>query len=85
MEPEQWLMSHGFGLYPTDSFIWKLWDYFIRVDVKSKSIITGSNESRMHQKFTDLDDMVMKIQREAKNIQFTVNNRVKYEIDKLLE
>ncbi len=82
---EQWLMNHGFGLYPTDSFIWKLWDYFIRVHVGSKSIFTGSNESRTHQKFTDLDDMIMKIQREAKNIQFTVNNRVKFTVDKLLE
>lgn len=81
---EQWLMNHGFGLYPTDSFIWRLWDYFIRVDVNRKSIHSGSNESRMHQKFTDLDDMIMKIQREAKNIQFTVNNRVKFSTDKLL-
>lgn len=84
MIPEQWLLTKDFYNQKGDIFVWRIWDYFVQVNVTTKSLVSGRDDgSRMQQSYKDFDDMKLKIQREVQAIELAISQRVRYITSKL--
>lgn len=81
---EQWLLNKGFHCDLGVEYIYKIWDYFIKIDLKSQSFVYGTNESRTHTTFKDFNHLVQLVADAARSIHTTIAYKVRNKLGQLI-